>query len=230
MSASAHQLRRQADVERLQALAAASRGRVAVIEASPTGGSPIRVEIQCRTPTSTQYPARAAERVRMRINLPARYPFERPTVTIETPIFHPNIFTSGVVCQGDRWIASEGLDLLVRRMIRLVTYDPAHVNPGSAANRSAASWYLSQRSREPATFPTDRVVLDDSGSAEPDAATTRVGHDGDPASASARTGIAGQGDRVVRHCPHCRQAVRLPAGRQGTVACPTCHRDFDVAT
>jgi len=214
MTASAHQLRREADVERLQALAASSHGRLTILEASPGGGAPIRVEVRCRTVSSTDYPGRAAERVRMRINLPARYPFERPTVTIETPIFHPNIFTSGVVCQGDRWIASEGLDLLVRRMIRLVSFDPAHVNPASAANRSAADWYLTQRSRQPSTFPTDQVVFDAAG-------PTAIGGS-NPASSDAT--------RVVRHCPHCRQALRLPAGRRGTVGCPACRRDFDVTT
>lgn len=208
MSASAHQLRRQADVERLQALAAASGGRLKVLEASPGGGAPIRVEVRCRTAVSADYPSRAAEQVRMRINLPARYPFERPTVTIETPIFHPNVFTSGVVCQGDRWIASEGLDLLVRRMIRLVSFDPAHVNPASAANRSAGQWYLTQRSRQPSTFPTDQVSFDSPGPAA----------------------VTGQATRVVRQCPHCRQALRLPGGQRGTVACPACRRDFDVAT
>ena len=49
MSATAHQLRRQADVERLHALAAASQGRLTVVEASPNGGAPIRVEIRCRS-------------------------------------------------------------------------------------------------------------------------------------------------------------------------------------
>ena len=208
MSASAHQLRRQADVERLHALAAASQGRLTVVEASPSGGAPIRVEIHCRSVASASYPGRATDRVRLRINLPARYPFERPTVTIETPIFHPNVFTSGVVCQGDRWIPSEGLDLLVKRMIRLITFDPAHVNPASAANRSAASWYLAQRSREPSTFPTDRLSFE---KGRPDA-------------------ITDEATRVLRRCPHCQQALRLPVGRHGTVTCPSCRRDFDVTT
>lgn len=214
MTTSAHALRRQSDVERLRALAAASRGRLAVIEANPTGGSPIRIEIQCRTAQSADYPARTGERVRLRINLPARYPFERPTVALETPLFHPNVFTSGVVCQGDRWIASEGLDLLVKRMIRLVTFDPAHVNPASAANRAAANWYLNLLSRQPSAFPTDRLSFDE-------AAVDRLG---EPAQA------ATDAIRVVRHCPHCRQAMRLPAGRQGTVACPACRQDFEVRT
>jgi hypothetical protein len=213
---SAHQLRRQADVERLRALAAASGGRVSLIEAAPTGGSPIRIEIRCRTAAAADYPAQAVDRVRLRVNLPARYPFERPTVTIESPIFHPNVFPSGVVCQGERWIASEGLDLLVRRMIRLATFDPAHVNPASAANRAAAGWYQRQAAQTPAAFPTDRVAFD-----EPAAGPGRS------PSSGAEDATAG---RVVRRCPNCAQALRLPAGRRGIVACPGCRRDFEVTT
>ena len=181
---------------------------LALVAGSTQAAEPIRVEIHCRSVASASYPGRAVDRVRLRINLPARYPFERPTVTIETPIFHPNVFTSGVVCQGDRWIPSEGLDLLVKRMIRLVTFDPAHVNPASAANRSAASWYLAQRSLEPSTFPTDRLSFDE----------------GRPGA------VTDEATRVLRRCPHCQQALRLPAGRRGTVACPSCRRDFDVTT
>ena len=223
MSASAHQLRRQADVERLQALAASSGGRLSIIEAKASGGSPIRIEVQCRSVPSAAFPAQTAERVRLRINLPARYPFERPTVTIESPIFHPNVFTSGVVCQGDRWIASEGIDLLVQRMIRLVTFDPAHVNPGSAANRSAADWYLRQRSAAPALFPTDRLSFEATAASAAAASSAS----GTSTSTAASTAAAA---RVLRHCPHCQQAMRLPAGRQGTVSCPGCRRDFKVTT
>ncbi len=205
---SAHQLRRQSAVERLRALAAARAGRLVLLEAAPTGGSPIRLEIRCRTAGSADYPARSVDRVGLRINLPARYPFERPQVTVESSIFHPNVFPSGTVCQGERWIASEGLDLLVRRMVRLVTFHPAHVNPASPANRSAASWYQHQVARTPAAFPTDQVAFDTPAAAGPTAA----------------------GDRVVRQCPHCDQAMRLPAGRAGTVACPRCRRDFTVST
>src|SRR5690606_4913428 len=80
------------------------------------------------------------EGVTLRIDLPSRYPFERPVVTVETPIFHPNVFASGVVCQGERWLPGEGFDIFVRRMIGLVTFAPGTVNPASAANRAAAAW------------------------------------------------------------------------------------------
>jgi hypothetical protein len=198
---SAHALRRQADIDRLRELAAGSAGRLQLLEVSDRPGQPIRLAIDCATAASTAYPDARQQGVRLRIDLPSRYPYERPVVTVESPIFHPNVFASGVVCQGERWLPGEGIDLFVRRMIGLVTFAPGAVNPASAANREAAAWYLQQRARTPAAFPTDRL---DFGAAAP--------------------------TRVVRHCPACDKGLRLPAGKRGVVACPACGHEFDVAT
>lgn len=209
----AHALRREADLARLRELALQSGGRVELLETPSRAGRPIRLAIRCRTAASEGYPQSAqagVTGVTLRIDLPSRYPFERPVLTLETRIFHPNVFASGVVCQGDKWLPGEGLDLLVKRIIRLVTFDPAHVNPASAANRAAAAWYLQQRNRTPEAFPTDRVEF--------------TGLSQAPAAASA--GPA----RVVRHCPACGKGLRLPAGKAGVVTCPACRRDFDVET
>lgn len=195
---SAHQLRRAADLERLRALAAASHGRLKLVAADATPGRPIRLEVRCRTAADERYPGRAVVGVSLRIDLPARYPFERPVVTIESPIFHPNVFGNGLVCQGDRWLPAEGLDLFVMRMIRLATFDNAHVNPASPANRAAASWYQAQVARTPEAFPSDRVEW--------------------------------HAERVVRACPACGKTLRLPAGRRGTVNCPSCRSDVEVQT
>jgi hypothetical protein len=185
-----------------------SGGRVELLDMPSRAGRPIRLAIRCRTAASDAYPQTHQEGVNLRIDLPSRYPFERPVLTVESRIFHPNVFPSGVVCQGEKWLPGEGLDLVVKRIIRLVTFDPSHVNPASAANRSAAAWYLQQRSRTPQAFPTDRVDFAPSGTAAaPDA----------PA-------------RVVRRCPACGKGLRLPAGKAGTVACPACRRDFEVST
>jgi hypothetical protein len=154
---SAHQLRRASDIGRLRALEAASGGRLQVGEADERPGRPIRLQYRCRTAGGDDYPGRAVVGVTLKIDLPARYPFERPVVAVESPIFHPNVFANGVVCQGDCWLPSEGLDLLVQRMIRLAIFEPAHVNPGSPANRLAANWYMEQVVRTPEAFPTDRV-------------------------------------------------------------------------
>lgn len=207
---SAHNLRRQADLDRLRQLAARSGGRLELLETGGLGGGaggtghgqPLRLAIGCRTAGSSSYPQTSQHGVTLRIDLPSRYPFQRPVLTVESPIFHPNIFASGVVCQGDKWLPGEGLDLLVKRIVKLAIFDPGHVNPASAANRAAAAWYLRERSRSPHAFPTDRMECE----------------------------AAAKPARVVRPCPACGQALRLPAGRQGIVACPACGRDVEVAT
>jgi hypothetical protein len=204
----AHALRREADLARLRELAALSGGRIGLLEAPSRAGRPIRLSIRCRTAASESYPQTAQEGVTLRIDLPSRYPFERPVLTVESRIFHPNVFASGVVCQGEKWLPGEGLDLVVKRIIRLVTFDPSHVNPASAANRTAAAWYLQQRSRTPQAFPTDRVDFASSG----------------PATAT------NEPSRVVRHCPACGKGLRLPAGKTGVVTCPACRHDVEVST
>lgn len=193
---SAHRLRREADIVRLRALAARSGGRVEVLAAEPEPGPPIRVGVRCRTAGSDAYPASAQGRVAIRIDLPARYPFERPVVTIETPVFHPNVFPNGVVCQGDRWLPSEGLDLLLMRIIRLVTFEPAHVNPASAANRSAANWYQREQARSPGAFPTDAIDW------QPERVVV-------PCPRCGRSLRLPAGRRGIVACPGCREDVEI---------------------
>ena len=203
MASSAHALRREADLARLHELAAQSAGRLELLEDAVRPGRPIRLAVHCRTAASAAYPQAHQAGVRLRIDLPSRYPFERPVLTVESPIFHPNIFASGVICQGDKWLPAEGLDLLLKRIIRLVTFDAGHVNPASAANRAAAAWYQQQRSRTPHAFPTDRLDFMTAAPAP---------------------------ERVLRRCPACGKGLRLPAGRHGLVACPACRHEFDIAT
>ena len=204
----AHALRREADLARLRELATQSGGRIELLETPSRAGRPIRLALRCRTAASEAYPQAPQDGVTLRIDLPSRYPFERPVLTVESRIFHPNVFASGVVCQGEKWLPGEGLDLVVKRIIRLVTFDPSHVNPASAANRAAAAWYLQQRSRTPQAFPTDRVEFATSG--RPPRRTHRRGW-----------------------CAAVRPAARacgFPPARRGIVACPACRHDFEVST
>ena len=198
---SAHALRRQADVVRLQELAAQAGGRVVLLDVAARPGRPIRIRFGCRTAGADRDPTEGHPHVHLRIDLPARYPFERPVLTIGTPIFHPNVFASGVVCQGERWLPGDAIDIVLRRIVRLVTFDPTHVNPGSAANRIAASWYLAQRRQTPDAFPTDLPLPAEDGAG-----------------------------RMVRNCPACGIGLRLPRGRQGVVACPSCRHEFRTST
>lgn len=205
-------LRLNADRERLQALADGSSGRI-VLEQLP---SPVRpraqLQLRYRTAGSNAYPASAREASTVVLEFSSRYPFVAPVAKVTTPILHPNVWESGVICLGTKWIASEGLDLFVQRVARLLTFDPLLVNEQSAANRVALYWYQQTRRRQPDAFPSDRIDLGVARPAVPDA--------------NSSTGAA----TTIVQCPHCPARLRLPAGRRGIVACPKCAREFETAT
>ncbi|MEM8874880.1 MAG: ubiquitin-conjugating enzyme E2 [Planctomycetota bacterium] len=74
---------------------------------------------------------------RVQVVLPPDYPRLAPTVSMLTPVFHPNIDTT-TVCVGDHWAAGERLvDLLIRvgEMLAFQAY-----NIRSPLNGDAAMW------------------------------------------------------------------------------------------
>jgi hypothetical protein len=210
-------IRLEADHQRLRTLAAASGGLITLL-AGPSPAQP-RAELELRyaTARSERYPADVTRQTRLRIALPARYPFQSPVATVLTPVWHPNVFPAGVVCLGTRWLAAEGLDLFVQRLARLLTFDSLLVNTASPANRAAAQWYERMRRRAPDAFPSDRPQF---GPVAPEAGRGRVGW---------RETAADDG-RVERRCPSCGRTLRLPAGRSGRVRCPGCGGAFEAIT
>jgi Ubiquitin-conjugating enzyme len=200
-------LRRAVDAERLQLLAARSNGKIA-LEASATAGSPrFVIELAYATAANADYPRSKQARTRLVVDLPSRYPFQPPVATITTAIFHPNVFASGVVCLGSKWMPSEGMDLFVLRVARLICFDALLVNPHSAANRDAMSWYVHAQAQRPQAFPSD--IVDPSLLQDP---------------------VIAPPDRVIVACTHCHAQLRLPRGRSGNVRCPQCTRDFVAST
>jgi hypothetical protein len=209
-------VRLAADVDRLRALAAASGGRIGLV-ALPTAGSPrFALDLCFVTAGSSAYPADRRTTTRLVIDLPARYPFMPPAATIATPIFHPNVFPSGLVCLGTKWLPSEGMDLFVRRIAQLITFDPLIVNVHSVANAGALHWYVQALRLHPQAFPTDRFEIQ-----LPDEQGTQIRW---------KESVPAGDARVVRACPHCGAGLRLPAGRRGTVRCPRCERGFEADT
>lgn len=210
-------IRLEADHERLRALAAAS-GEQVVLLAGPSAALPqVDLELRYAVARSERYPADVTRQTRLRIALPARYPFQAPTATVLTPIWHPNVFPAGVICLGTKWIASEGLDLFVQRLARLLTFDSLLVNTHSPANRVAADWYARALRQRPDAFPSDRPAF---GVPRRGAARGRVGW---------REAVTDDG-RVERACPNCTRRLRLPAGRSGRVRCPGCGAAFETET
>lgn len=206
--------RRDADIERVRALAAASSGRVGIVALPMPGRPRFVLDLGYATAGSSAYPQLRQPSSRIAIDLAARHPFQPPVTTVLTPVFHPHVFTSGVVCVGARWLPGEGMDLFVQRVVRLLSFDPLLMNPASIANGVAQAWYALAAQRHPDAFPTDPAALD-----------LNLGARGDrqpPATPSA--------GRVIRHCPNCNAALRLPAGRAGIVGCPRCGRDFETSS
>ena len=157
MSIDAHAVRRQADIAKLQELQTEFRG---VVSITRTAGNPVNLvelEIKLKTARSARFPDEAQASNSVQIQLPARYPFEPPKVTVTTPIWNPNIFTSGLICLGQQWIPSHNLALLVQRVMQILALDPAIINLASPANVEARNWYATASQRNPALFPTVRL-------------------------------------------------------------------------
>ena len=73
----------------------------------------------------------------MEVNLSLGYPRRAPQCRMLTPIFHPN-FDDSMVCVGDFWAASEGMDDLIVRIGRMIAYQ--EYNTKSPLNGLAAKW------------------------------------------------------------------------------------------
>jgi ubiquitin-conjugating enzyme E2 C len=78
------------------------------------------------------------------IRFPADYPFTAPTITFQTPCFHPNVDTAGNICLDilkDKWSASLSVSALLHSL-RSLLGDP---NIDSPLNGQAASLWADPR-------------------------------------------------------------------------------------
>lgn len=73
----------------------------------------------------------------LEVNLSLGYPRRAPQCRMLTTVFHPN-FDEATVCIGDFWAASEGLDDLIIRIGRMISYQ--EYNTKSPLNGLAAKW------------------------------------------------------------------------------------------
>jgi len=93
------------------------------------------------------------------IELGAGYPRQMPELAWRTPIFHPNISASGIVCLGgyaSHWVPSLTLSELCRMLWDMVRYTNYDVD--SPYNREAATWARTQHDWK---FPVDQRPLRD---------------------------------------------------------------------
>lgn len=100
-----------------------------------------------------------AESHEVSVELGASYPRLMPQLTWRSPIFHPNISASGIVCLGGyaaHWVPSLHLAELARMLWDMVRYQNYDVD--SPYNREAAAWVRRQTQWR---FPLDdRPVRD----------------------------------------------------------------------
>ncbi len=104
-------------------------------------------------------PVRLLEMHEVSIRLGANYPRMMPELQWRSPIFHPNVSGSGVVClggYGTHWVPSVNLDELCEMLWDMLRYANYDVN--SPYNREAAAW---ARQQTQFAFPLDRRSLRD---------------------------------------------------------------------
>lgn len=147
--------RREIDVERVRVLAAASAGRIGIVTLPMPGRPSFVLDLAYATAGSPAYPRERLASSRVAIELAPRHPFQPPLTTVLTPIYHPHVFSSGIVCIGARWLPGDGMDLFVQRLVRLLAFDPLLMNPHSIAHAAAQRWYQDTLRRHPEAFPTD---------------------------------------------------------------------------
>jgi hypothetical protein len=109
------------------------------------------------TARNSDYPRELQASSEVLIQLPERYPLDMPFVTFKTPIWNPNVFSSGRWCFGE-WKITENLELFVLRLIKAIALDPSIINLKSPANTEAADWYQRKLTAEPGVFPTIPVA------------------------------------------------------------------------
>ncbi len=204
------QLRRTQDHQLLLNLIKRSEGGLKTKGKLDTQADRITLELTLPTVANIHYPSDVQASCTIEIQLPLRYPFAPPSAKVLSPQWHPNVWPNGNICLGTRWQATEGLDLFVARIVKLLIYDPLLVNLQSMAHSDAGRWYSQTLKNHPSAFPTIQTHSDH---------WLR-----DP------RGVNQTLAKVEKPCPHCNATLRLPAGRSGIVQCPKCRSDFEVST
>jgi len=135
----------------------------------------------------------------LEVNLSLGYPRRAPQCRMLTPVFHPN-FDESMVCIGDFWAASEGLDDLIIRIGRMITYQ--EYNTKSPLNGLAAKWAAQNAS----LLPIDTRNISPPAARQPepaDAASTpqAIAAGPSPAVESAAAEGASQAQEAVTNQP-----------------------------
>jgi ubiquitin-protein ligase len=93
----------------------------------------------------------------VKIKFNANYPLDVNAIYAEmlTPLFHPHVWRSGVICKGRQWMVSEFLDLLATRIGSIICFDPDYFDFNSPAHGEAMEWAKNHMR----LFPTDTMDI-----------------------------------------------------------------------
>ncbi|MBX7198093.1 MAG: hypothetical protein K1X51_01820 [Rhodospirillaceae bacterium] len=207
--------RRKQDLAKIAKLGERSRGRIVISEIRGVPLDEAILTLTYPTAPSPKYPEDSRAATRVRITLGARYPFQEPAVEALDPLFNPNVYVSGRFCLGAKWLPTEGLDLLVMRLAKILTFDPEIVSDRSPANAEAALWYNAMRLTHPAAFPSHALEFDEDAAPKKKLTWTNAG-----------TNAGAANDDTVP-CPSCGATLRLYGGT--TLRCPQCEAAFEVS-
>ena len=150
-------VRRNQDLEKLKSLCAQSHGKLIILKTSGNPISKIEIESKFNAVPDSSYPSKVSNSIIFTIELLSKYPYVEPVVNINSKIYHPNIYTSGRICLGPKWLTTDKLDLFVKRILSIITYDLNVLNLSSPANPEAARWYKTASQKNPKSFPTDKL-------------------------------------------------------------------------
>jgi ubiquitin-protein ligase len=219
MSSGAFNQRREQDIKKIEDLARLSNGLIKITDIKGRPVNQLSIELGYKTASDKGYPGNVCTTTKVQIELTAKYPFQEPNAVFKTKVFHPNVYSSGKICFGTKWLPTEGLDLLVKRIVQIITFDQSILNESSPANGDALSWYRKAKQKHPGAFPTQSVSFN-SAQGKPKISWNDKSSGENPSA-----------DRkAVIHCPNCSGQLRVPAGKKGTIKCPSCKIPFEAAT
>ena len=147
------------DINKLKELSSKTNNKISI---NRTEGSPpnaVFLHFKYVTAPDSSFPSKKQDLSEVRIDLANNYPFNEPTAKFLTPIYHPNVYESGKICLGKKWLATQTLDFLAERIAKIIIFDPDILDASDAANSKARNWYLNLKSNNPNLFPTDQFLI-----------------------------------------------------------------------
>lgn len=208
---SARDTRIQADIQKIKTLSEKTGGKVQLVSSS---SSKIKLSFKYKTVKNSS--GTTINSANAEIVLSSRYPFAEPSVKFLSQVFHPNVYDSGQVCLGTKWLPTEGLDLLVERLIKILIFDATILNTQSPASSSALNWYRKKADADRGFFPTDTF------NTVPNSTKKKIQWGSKPSDSLDQ--------KIEVKCSECGAKMRVPSGKKLKVTCPKCNSKFEVVT